>query len=156
MNFDANAFLNATTTQVLDTKRPLLVPADYRAIITKLEGKSDLIKNGERAGETWAGLKITYELTLDPSQAAANQGRTKAQLSELVMLDLTEDGMVDYSAGKNVVLGQRYEACGLNEPGMEKSPNMLMGRAVFVNVGHRADRNDATKIYEEIKGVRRT
>jgi len=155
MNFDANAFLNATTAQVLDTKRPLLVPDDYPGIITALEVKTGTIMKGDRAGETWAGLKITYELALMGNQSVVNQNRTKSMISELVMLDLTPDGAPDYSPGKNIQLGARYEACGLNEPGMEKSPNMLMGQRVVVKVGHRADKDDSSKIFEEVKGVRK-
>lgn len=153
--FDPTAFMNATTAEVLDTKRPLIVPGEYLGQIVKLEPTSGTISKGDRTGEIWAGIKVTYELAFNEQDKINNGGRTKAVVSKMLMLDLTPEQMLDFSKGKNIDLGQHYEAAGLNVNGQPKSPNMLEGRTMWVKIGHRSDPTDATKIYENVQGVRK-
>lgn len=157
MEFDVNTFMEATTEQVLDTKRIVIPEGDYRAQITKMDPRADLIKKGERTGETWAGIKVSYELEVDPAVKELT-GREKIIVSDMVMLDIiqgTQTVTLDYGKGKNIQLGQLYEACGLNIPNVAKNPMMCQGRMVMVNVRHDVDEKDATKKYERVAGVRK-
>lgn len=152
--FDPVAFMNATTDSVLDTVRPLLPAKEYPGIIMEVEVKSGTIGKGDRMGETWGGIKLKVELQLDEA-AKQVTGRDKATLSPMIMLDLTEEGMLDLGKGKNVDLGKWYEAAGLNIPNQPKSPAMLQGRAVVCLVGARQDANDKSKLFDDIKSVRK-
>ncbi len=70
------------------------------------------------------------------------------------MLDIDDAGRLKTGESANVGLGRLREAVGLNQPGQPFSLGMLQGRSLRFIVGHRADPNDAAKIYEDVKAFR--
>lgn len=153
MNFDPQAFMNATMTQALDTRVIPCPVGEYPAQITKLDVKSGEIKQGDRQGQTWAGLEVHCEI--EDQGVKQIVGRDKVISRGLVMLDLTEEGMIDLAKGKNVRLGKLRDACGLNQPGQAFSPPMLVGQRLVVSIGHRADPKDPSILYDEVTGFRK-
>lgn len=152
MNFDPNAFMQATIEGANSTR---LIPwpvGDYHAHIVELKPKTGTIGKGERQGETWAGLDVLFQSD-DP---AINGALGRVPRSKLgIFLDLTEQGMLDMGEGKNLGLGRLREACGLNDKNRAFSPQQLIGQHLIINIGHRTDPNDPSIVYDEVKAVRK-
>ena len=132
--FDPATFLDAT----IDTpteKRPPLPIGDYLATIGDIEarqwqGKKDPSKSG-----------IAYDvpLTLDiPAEIQASLGLTLSTLTlkDSIMLDLTDNGTIDNSPGKNRRLRMYREATDLNKAGDSFSARKMVGKLVKVKVSH--------------------
>ena len=58
--FDAQNFMNAVFDEVNDTKIIPCPAGEFYAQIEKVEPKSGTISKGERTGETWAQIAVTY------------------------------------------------------------------------------------------------
>lgn len=149
--FDANNFMSAVYEEANDTKRTPCPAGEFQASIEKVEPKTGTISKGERQGQTWAGLNVTYSIQ-DPAVLTL-LGRDKVLVSDLVMLDLTPQGGLDMSSGKNIGLGRVREACGLNQKGQPFSPMMLTGRFVKVMIKHVPGYKDPTSMEAEVSGV---
>ena len=149
--FDANNFMSAVYEEANDTKRTPCPAGEFQAMIDKVEPKSGTIGKGERQGQTWAGLNVSYSIQ-DPSVLAL-VGRDKVVVTDLIMLDLTPSGGLDMSTGKNIGLGRLREACNLNQKGQPFSPMMLNGRFVKVSVKHVPGYRDPSSMEAEISGV---
>lgn len=151
--FNPEAFLSATITAALDTRRTPCPVGEYPAIVVDHKVKSGEISKGDRIGETWAAVEVSYEIQ-DPGVKAL-LGLPKVTSRQFIMLDLTPEGHLDLAKGKNIQLGKYREACGENDASRPFSFPMCVGKHVVVKVGHRADNNDPEIKYDEVTGVRR-
>lgn len=149
--FDASNFLNTVFTDANDTKITPCPAGEYAAQIEAVEPKSGSIKQGERMGQDWAGLNISYNIT-DPGVLAL-LSRDKVTVRDLVMLDLTPAGGLDMGPQRNIQLGRVREATGLNQPGQPFSPVMLIGKSVRVSVRHVPGFKNPADLVAEISGV---
>lgn len=148
MAFNADTFLNATVQAAMDTAVTPIPEGDFPFQISKVEINSGTIKNGDRAGKTWAQLKMRC-LCLDPN-VAAELGREEANQNMFVFLDLTEDESgLDIGTGKNVDLGKLREAVGQNDEDEEWMPSMLQGGTFLGTVKHKF-REDSQDAYGEM------
>jgi len=139
--FDPTAFLDAQTTEV-NEKRPT-IPADnpedpnglYTAMIGEIKTDSGTISKGDNAGNPWISMVIPLKLQL-PAAVQAIGLPAEFQLTDRVFLDLTPQGAMDNSKGKN--RGQRVyrEATGMNKPGEVFAWRMLQGKVVKVKITH--------------------
>ena len=77
---------------------------------------------------------IVYEL--DDQAARTATGLDTPTVRQSVFLDLTPNGKLDMSKGKNIGLGKLREALGLNDPNKPFSFADLPGRAAIVTVEH--------------------
>lgn len=143
--FNPDTFLQATTTEVNDTKKIPCPAGEYIAVVEKVEARPWQSKDGLKSG---VALDITW--AIDDPAVKETVGRDNVQVRQGLMLDLLESGGLDMGKGKNVALGRLREATGLNVPGQPFSPTMFAGRAAKVTVSHRVDGED---IYDEIKKV---
>lgn len=135
--FDANSFLDAATSEASATFLEPIPESEYPAVISGLD-----IRSGESGKGPWAMLDIKVELQ-DPLLADKLGRKPTSRMS--VFLD--QD---DPSQKKNVQLGRVREALNLNVPGQPFAPNMMIGRACKVAIGHR-EHNGA--IYDEVKAI---
>jgi hypothetical protein len=149
--FDANQFMSAVYTEVNDTKVALCPAGEYQAMIDKIEPRSGTISKGERTGEPWASLNVTWTVT--DQAVLALLGRDKVNVFQSVMLDLTPTGGLDMGSGKNVNLGRLREAVNLNQPGQPFSPTMLQGRLAKIMVRHVPSFKDPSVFVAEVSGV---
>lgn len=149
--FDANNFMSAVYEEANDTKRVPCPAGEFQASIDKVEPKTGTIGKGERMGQSWAALSISYSIQ-DPAVLAL-LGRDKVIVQDMVMLDLTPQGGLDMGPGKNIGLGRVREACNLNQKGQPFSPMMLTGRFVKVAVKHVPGYKDPASLEAEISGV---
>ncbi len=78
-------------------------------------------------------------------------GMEQVAVRQSIFLDLTEDGQLDFGPNKNVRLGRLREALGLNKGQFQWS--MLRGKKAKISVSQRADDNDPTIIYNDVKKV---
>lgn len=145
--FDPEAFMSATTTDANDTTVAPVPPGDYQAQIEKIEFKSFTGKNGEDRH----AMDVTYDI-LDQGVKDA-LGRDKVTARQTIWLDITSQGQIDTGKGKNVGLGKLRAAADLNKPGEPFSLAMLTGRIVRVTTGLRADKNDPSIQYTDVKTV---
>ena len=148
-DFDPNSFLEANYTEANDTKLVPVPEGTYNAIPEKVGIRTGVIKKGDRAGEAFVTLDITWEI--DDEALRQHLDRSKVTINQGVMLDIAADGKsLDFSKGKNITLGKVREALGLNTPGQPFSCQMIPGKPAKIQVKHRLDGED---IYSDVKAV---
>lgn len=145
--FDPDSFMATTTEAANDTSVAPLPPGEYRAQIEDLKVREVAGKDGEPRFP----MDVTYNILDDTAKAAL--GRDKVTARQTIWLDLTSQGQIDSGKGKNVGLGRLRAAAGLNEPGRPFAPSNLIGAVVRVTTGLRADRNDPSIQYTDVKAV---
>lgn len=138
--FDPNVFMETNYKGNLDTTYILPDEGDYIAQVSAREVKSGLIGKGDRTGQPWATVAITWELT----GAAADDYKSKYKIDrctarQSVMLDLlVENGRVigpDLGQNKNMRLKRVLDAVGLNTA-KQWNLAMLLHQTAFVTVKH--------------------
>ncbi|CAM5998781.1 unnamed protein product [Sphagnum balticum] len=135
--FNPESFLDASTTEAL-TKRPPL-PAGSTFIATVGEPKSRTWQG--KQDPTKSGIAVDLPLEIDmtayPEMRELIGGATKVTLKGSIMLDLNEQGAIDWGAGKNSALRRYREALGLNQAGVPFSIRQMQGRQLMVKIKHR-------------------
>jgi len=139
--FDPQKFLDAQQTEV-NEKRPL-IPAEnpddpeghYLAVIGEIKTDTGIIGKGDRAGQPWVSMVIPLKLQF-PSVVQALGLPAEFQLTDRVFLDLTPQGGMDNSKGKNRGQKNYRDATRMNNPGEPFAWRMLQGRPVKVKLAH--------------------
>lgn len=148
--FDVNAFLDQTSTEANSTVVIPVPVGEYTAIAESVTPRPWTSKDDP----TKSGVTLEVLWSIDDQEVKTLLGREKVTVKQGVMLDLTADGSgLDYSKGRNVSLGRLREAIGLNTPGQPFAPSMIPGRMAKVRVDHRADKNDPSVLYAEVRAV---
>lgn len=139
--FDPNVFLDAQQDEVNEKRPPIPTenPEDenglYTAIIGEIKTDTGTIGKGDNAGKPWVSMIVPLKLQLPP----AIQGLglpPEFQLTDRAFLDLTPQGGIDNSKGKNRQQRQYREATGLNVAGEPFAWRMLTGKVVKVKITH--------------------
>lgn len=147
--FDPNSFLDITLDEPTE-KRAVLPIGEYTGVLG--EPKSRAWQG--KADPTKAGIALDVPITLDipgDLQASLELPATLV-FKDSIMLDLTENGLIDNSKGKNRQLRAYREAVDMNKPGDKFSPRALEGRVVKVKISHELYLDS---IVERISGVSR-
>jgi hypothetical protein len=145
MSFDPTNLLNISVDQANDTRLSPCPEGEYQAIIEKVD-----IKNGISQKNNMPWVRLDVNVSIDDPAVEAAIGR-RPKLRGGVMLDLTDNGTLDLSKGKNTGLGRLREAAGKNLPGVPFKFTDLEGQLVKVKVSHRTDPNDPSIVYDEVK-----
>lgn len=141
--FNPDAFLHTQFSEELSTKREVLPEGEYVGVIDKIE-----------AGATPKGTPYLEVLwAIEHPELEDTIGRGKSVARQTVWLDLNDNGDLDSGKGRNIGLGRLREAVGQNTSGEPWAPSQLEGQAANVRVKHRADKNDPTLLFEEVKSV---
>ncbi len=143
--FDPQAFLDASVTEVNDTKVIPVPVGEFVGIIDKVTPRQWQSKDG-----TQSGVALDIIWLIEDTEVKEFLGRDEVKCKQGLMLDLTEAGGLDMSKGKNVGLGRLREAVGMNKPGMAFSFQNLPGQAAKVLVKHRLSEDD---VFAEVKSV---
>lgn len=149
--FDPKLFLDMQTNEATSTVRVPIPPKEYLAVISKV----DTSKWTKRDDPSVFGLRLDVTYDIDDADVKALLGRDKISVAQGIMLDLTPQGGLDYSKGKNVTLGRLREACGVNTPGQSFSFRMLEGRPLKVVIGHKPSEAPGAQsgdVYENVVG----
>lgn len=139
--FDPSVFLDAQQTEVnekrdpIPTENPDASDGCYMAVIGEVTTASGTIGKGDRTGQPWASIVVPLKLQLGP-QVQALGLPPEFQLTDRVFLDLTPQGSVDNSKGKNRGQKAYRDALGLNTPGVPFAWRQIQGRTVKVKVAH--------------------
>lgn len=148
--FNASQFLQSTFNEANSTQIKPAPEGDYVGQIQPIT--EDSFKSGtSQKGNNWARLDLNVVVEGNPEIKAAT-GLDKKTIRAGVMLDLTPSGGLDFSEGRNITLGRLRAAVGLNQPGAPFSFAALGGKLVKISVKHRADPDDASKVYEDVRG----
>lgn len=145
--FDPMTFLDAETDEA-SVKRPPIPVGDYPGVVKELKPTPWQSKDLSKSG-----MKFEVMLTVDVPQSYRDEhglDLTTISLRDSIMLDMTENGAIDYSVGKNAGLRRYREAVGMNKPGESFSPRKMEGRPVLVKVEHEIYNNEPV---ERVKGV---
>lgn len=147
-NFNPEVFLNQQNTKALETNYTAIPTDEYLAVIEKVE--ADVTKKNQSPF-----LRVKYKLIGDKAEELKTRlGFREPSVSQMYMLDLDPNGMLDDGPNKNVRLGQLRSAANQNTPGEPWAPRNLEGAGPFrIQIGQRADDDDPNKIYNEVKSV---
>lgn len=127
--FNPKSFLDVTVTEANSTQRVPVPVGEHLSVITEVD-----IRSGNKDGKDWAFLDVTFQI--DNPAVKEALGRDVVKLTQGVSLDFTPLGGLDFSKGRNVMLGRLREAVGLNQPGQPFGFRMLVGKPVKIVVGH--------------------
>lgn len=139
--FDPNTFLDAQTTEVNEKRPP--IPAEnpedsnglYTAVIGEIKADSGTIGKGENIGKPWVSMVIPLRIQVPASVQALGVPK-ELTLTDRAFLDLTPQGGLDNSKGKNRRQKDYRDATGTNVAGQPFAWRMLQGKIVKVKVTH--------------------
>lgn len=146
--FDPQAFLDAAYTESNDTKLIPVPVGEYTALIEKVSPRTWQSKDG-----TQSGVALDIEWVIEDQEVKALLGRETIKCRQGLMLDLTDDGKLDMSKGKNIGLGKLREALNLNQEGQVFSFGNLPGRMALVQVTHRDNEKEPGEVFTDIRKV---
>lgn len=139
--FDPSVFLDAQVTEVNEKRPP--IPTEnpdhenglYLAVIGEITTSSGTIGKGDNAGKPWVSMIIPLRLQIPPSVQGLGIP-PELTLSDRAFLDLTAQGALDNSKGKNRRQKDYREATGTNVAGVPWAWRQLQGKTVRVKVQH--------------------
>jgi len=154
-SFDPNVFLHAQTTESNEKRPPL--PAEnpgaedalYTAVIGEIKTATGTIEKGDRAGQPWVSMLVPLRIQVPPEVQAIGLS-PELTLTDRVFLDLTPQGAMDNSKGKNRAQRVYREACGMNKPGEPFAWAMLQSKMVKVKLTHELYNGE---IVERVSGI---
>lgn len=156
MAFDAKAFASATLDTPLSTS---IVPCPEGIYTAVIDGDGDIddwfreVKwTDKKTGNerTAQSLRIPFKITDSGVQTALK--RETVIVPYDIFLDLTKEGRLDSSEGRNVKLGQIFAALGMNGPGASIM-NLRGAGPLMVKVSQRSDTKDPQLKYAQVDRV---
>lgn len=145
--FDADTFLNQEYSESTDTTITPVPIGEYLAQVEKISAKSVETSDGEER----IIMKVLWNI-LD-EEVKKEMGQDKVLIGQDIFLDVTEEGNIDNSKGKNRQLGLLREATGKNKQGKPWSPQDLIGASATIATSQRHDKDDPEVIYSGVKKV---
>ena len=140
--FDPSVFLDVEQTEV-NERRPLLPvenPADsngcYMAVIGELKHSGGIMEKGDKVGQPWASVVIPLRIQVPPEVQTLGLN-PELTVTDRAFIDLTPQGGIDNSKGKNRRQKDYRDALGMNVPGEPFSWRRVQGRPVKVKIKHR-------------------
>lgn len=146
--FDASVFMGQVTEEAGDTSYVPVPEGEVRLTFSDKESdfKPRVLDSGQVVLEATCNVeddKIKKELNMDNPRVKAS-----------AWLDLDSTGKLAWGPNQNITLGQWREAVGQNKKGESWSPQKLLGAGPFMGlITHRADKNDPTRVFAEVKKV---
>ena len=136
--FDADSFMGTTVDGEMSTEFVPVPEGEYNAVI-------DDVKVREAKGS----VIMDVLWSIDDASVSGVTGRDKNTVRQSIFLDMTDNGGLDLSQGRNIGLGKLRDALNQNGPGAW-SPSMLTGNVAKVRVAHRIYEGTT---YADVKGV---
>lgn len=147
--FDPTTFLNDTVTGANDTKYIPVPQGEYPAVIKTVAARQFPSKNDPET--VYTAVDVTYEI--DDEGVKTATGLDAPTVRQSVFIDLTPNGKIDQSKGKNIALGKLREALGVNDPNKPFSFSDLVGRAAIVSVEHTPNDKSPGDVYANVTKV---
>jgi len=139
--FDPSVFLDAQVNEANEKRPPLPTenPDDpnglYLAVIGEIKADSGTISKGENAGKPWVSMVIPLRIQVPPVIQALGLP-PELTLTDRAFLDLTAQGGLDNSKGKNRRQKDYRDATGTNTAGVPFSWRQLQGKVIKVKINH--------------------
>jgi len=152
MTFDAEAFLSQSVSGPMSTALPVVPEGEYRASIG-LEAddvKIEFIQGKKDPTKTYPRLTLLWKITNEAVNS--EMSRETITVRDQFLLDMDSNGMLDTAEGRNVSLGQRRAALGLND-GSFALANFRGAGPALIRVTHRSNPNDPSVKYAEVSRV---
>lgn len=114
--FDAEAFMNSTTDSPMATQMESVPEGEYLARVGAEPDdlKLDSIQGKKDTSKSYFRLTMLWDII--DENAKASLGRDKIRVRDQFFVDF-ENGLLAVGKDKNVTLGNRREALGLNDAG---------------------------------------
>lgn len=149
--FDPASYLDATISEPTVRRPPLPAQRDFIGTIKDVkarawQGKADPSKSGI----AW-DVQIEIDLSAYPD-VLSSVGQDKVLLTDGIMLDLTEGGLIDQAKGKNNKLRKYRDALDMNKPGDNFSGRVMIGRLIRVKIKNETYEGD---ILDKVESVAR-
>lgn len=151
--FDPNAYMNLQTDASFETSFTPVPDGEYPAAIDSFKLENVKFTDKSTGADEYRLVgRVSWNILDDTVKQAL--GMHKVLVRQDIFIDLTPTGQFDTSKNKNIDLGRLREALGMNQGAF--SLQMLQGAGpVYIKVGSRPDKNDASKIYNDVKGVQK-
>ena len=139
--FDPSVFLDAQVNEVNEKRPPVPTenPDDanglYPAVIGEIKTDSGTIGKGDNIGKPWASMLIPLRIQI-PSAVQDLGLPPELTITDRAFLDLTAQGGLDNSKGKNRRQKDYRDATGTNVAGVPWSWRQLQGKMVKVKINH--------------------
>lgn len=137
--FNPDTFLNTQVDAPLSTEYVPIPEGEYNAVIEKVDPRTV-------GQESKPVLDVVWRIDAPEVEDAHEKS-----VRQTIWLDVTAQGNLDLSKGKNVQLGRLRDAVGQNVPGQAWMPSMLVGNVARIFVKHRM--GDEGQIFSDVKGV---
>ena len=144
--FDVDSFLDQTTDQALTRRPPLPAGATFHAITGAPKARAWTSQKPDAKVKSGIAIDLPVIITL-PEDLAKEYGVPSVTITQGIMIDSNEAGMIDWSPGKNGNLRRWREALNLNTPGQTFSIRSMEARPVLVTIKHREYEGE---LYDEI------
>lgn len=138
--FDINSIQNMVIEGANSTQVVPVPEGEYRAVVKAVDAREVTKQDGTRVPV----VRVTWVVD------AQNLPGTN-EVTQDIWLDLTPQGTIDMSEGKNVALGRLREAVGQNKPGKPWSFQQLVGQAARILVTHRT--TDSGEVFGQVRKV---
>lgn len=145
--FDPEGFLNSEYTDATATKIEPVPEGEYNAQIENVTAKKIETKDGDER----IIMEVIWEILDD--DVKSQLGLDKVTVKQGLFLDLSEEGSIDMSKGRNVRLGKLRDAIGQNKSGKPWAPGNMIGCSAVIDVVQRPDKQDPELIYNDVKKV---
>jgi hypothetical protein len=140
-DFDPETFMQQTVDAPLETEFTLIPTGEYIATIDDFTSdafeKIDFeYKKGSRAGQPGTMTKFNCPFVIQDDAVKAELARDKVTMYKQLILDVADDGGLDFGKNKNIDLGRIRAAVGQNDPGPWSIANLRGAGPVMVKVVH--------------------
>ena len=148
-NFDPDTFLNATVTAPSEKADPL-PEGEYLGVCGKPEVR--VTQGRKDPSKTYMFVDIPLSLEIPAELQVERNLPPTRRITHSFGLDVTDQGAMDNSKGKNNGMRLLREALDMNKPGDSFSLAAVEGRALRVSVKHELYNE---QIQERVRGVAR-
>ena len=139
--FNPEQFLDAQVNEANEKRPPL--PTEnpdnsnglYMAVIGEIKTDSGTIGKGDRVGQPWISMLIPLRIQVPPAVQGLGLP-PELTITDRAFLDLTPQGGLDNSKGKNRRQKDYRDATGTNVAGVPWSWRQLQGKMVAVKINH--------------------
>lgn len=152
--FNPELFLNTQVTEANATELLPVPEGEYIAVsdpVTADSFKSYDITKGDRAGQKGHSLNIQWNINDEGGVLKEQLGR-KPTARQNIMLDIKQDGNLEFGKGRNVELGRLRDALGQNGQGQPWAFSMLGGQLAKISIKHTLDK-DTGRLYVNVVKV---
>lgn len=152
--FNPELFLNIQHEEANSTELLPVPDGEYTAVSEPVTEKSFIeydIKNGERAGSKGLMLKVLWAINDEGGVLKEMLGRSP-KVGQTIMLDVKQDGSLEFGKGRNVELGRLRAALNQNGNGAPWAFSMLGGKVAKIQVKTELNKKDQ-KSYTNVTKV---